>query len=572
MPVTEEVGLLIRKYAIKNAVDYGKAEPGSVLSKVVKAAAGVPIPELKAEVQGTVDAVNGMDKAGLEREYAPFAAEFEQKAKASAEKSEKPRMELEGAVVGQFATRFAPEPSGYAHLGHAKAAWLGREFADMYKGTLALYFDDTNPSKEKQEFVDEIKGDLGWLGLKFDREYYSSDHMDALYGFAEKLIGGGDAYVCSCAQDTMKELRFAGKGCEHRDRPVGENLSLWKRMLGGELGENEVVLRLKLDMASLNTTVRDPVAFRIMTEPHYRQGTKYRVWPTYDFNTPIVDSLEGITDVIRDKDYELRDELYGRILDLLALRKPRIRSMARLKIIGNMTSKRKTNALIEDGSLSGYDDPRLITVPGMRRRGIQPRAIREFVLKSGMSKNDSRVSIDVLLSENKAVIDPVAKHLFFVKDPFRVVVKGEGERPVKLRLHPTADLGTRDYSTWDEFYISKEDADLLNEGDTFRLKDLMAVKVASLDEKGMVAVAVAENEGKVLQWVSGRDYVECSVLIPGSLVDDKGEFIKDSLGTAGGYAEDYVDKLDAHDIVQFERFGYCILDDKESMRFILVSK
>jgi len=332
------------------------------------------------------------------------------------------------------------------------------------------------------------------------------------------------------------------------------------------------VLRLNLDIASLNTTMRDPVAFRIMTERHYRQGTKYRVWPTYDFNTPIVDSLEGITDVIRDKDYELRDELYMTILDLLGLRKPRIRSMARLKIIGNMTSKRKTNALIKDGSLSGYDDPRLITVPGMRRRGIQPQAIREFVLKSGMSKNDSRVSIDALLAENRTVIDPIAKHLFFVKDPFRVVVKGEGSRPAKLRLHPTNDMGFRKYDTWDEFYISKEDGDSLEEGETFRLKDLMAVKAVSVTEKGITGSAVQSDEGKVLQWVSGRDYVECSVLVPGALVDERGEFIKDSLGTVGGYAESYVDKLAAHDIVQFERFGYCILDDRKSRRFIMTSK
>ena len=208
----------------------------------------------------------------------------------------------------------------------------------------------------------------------------------------------------------------------------------------------------------------------------------------------------------------------------------------------------------------------------LRRRGITPAAIRSFVLRFGLSKTDGVVKMEMLLAENKKLIDPIAKHLFFVKDPFKVIVKGEKPHGAKLRLRPTGDAGFREYKTWDEFYVPRDDADAANVGDMVRLKDMICVRISSKTEKEIVAEVVKGQEGRVVQWVSGRDYIESSVLVPEELFDEKGGVRKGSLKTVRGYVEAYADRLEAHEIVQFERFGYCILDDKESCRFILISK
>ncbi len=561
-----------RKFALKNAMDYGKANLGAVLSKVLASN-----PELKKEIKEVsamigkiVDDVNSMRRSDLEDEFEKHAEEFKEKEKIKEEKNAKPRMELEGAVTGHFNTRFAPEPNGYAHIGSAKATWLAREFADIYKGTVALYFDDTNPEKEKQEYVDELKRDFEWLGVRFDREYYSSDHVEKMYEYAEKLIKEGNAYACTCERERMKELRFAGKECEHRQNEKAKNMHLWMRMLSGEFKDNEMVLRLKLDMAALNTTMRDPVIFRIIDHAHYRQGTKYKVWPTYDMNTPVVDSLEGITDVLRDKNWEMRDELYNRLLDLLGLRKPKIRSMSRIEISGNLTSKRKTNALIQEGKLSGYDDPRLITISGLRRRGIQPQAIRNFVLKFGMSKSKQEVKMEMLLAENRIVIDGIARRLFMVQEPVELKVSGIPKEygKVKLRLHPSNDLGQRECKVSDTFLISGSDAETLDEGDVFRLKDLFNVKVEKMDKH--ITAKFDGNEAvdaPKFQWVNAKDSIKCKIIrIDDLLVND--EFNPESMTASEGYAEEYVKELKQNEIVQFERIGFFKLDDFNHMTFI----
>lgn len=328
-------------------------------------------------------------------------------------------------------------------------------------------------------------------------------------------------------------------------------------MLNGKIEENEATVRFKGDMRAQNTIMRDPVMLRIIETPHYRVGTKYRVWPVYDFNTPIVDSIQGITDIIRSKEYELHDELGDELLKILGLRVPRMHLEARLNIKGNITQKRDIRKLIDEGKISGWDDPRLMTIMALRRRGIMPAAIWNFVLRLGMTKTDSTVPLEMLLAENKKVIDPIAKHLFFVSNPVEIEMP-EMAGTVKLRLHPTADFGFREYKVGKTFYIAKADAKPAK-GTRLRLKDLGKAK------------ELGENE-KVVQWVSQGNYVECTVLIPGPILDDKENFNPDSMETASGYVESYAKNLEEHEIVQFERFGYCILDDKKKMRFIFISK
>ncbi len=566
-----EIGATIRKYALKNAHDYGKASEGSVLGKVIPYSKNVKIQDLKRLVSEEVTKINGMDRAAIEREYSSFKDEFEQKERETAEKTAMPTIRIDGAEKGNVVTRISPAPTGYMHIGHVKQALLSEEASRIYDGKFYRYFDDTDPELCRQEYVDSMMKDHEWLGMKFDRTYYASDHIAEMYKYAEQLIDAKNAYVCTCSRETMKERRFLGVGCEHRKESVEENRRLFGGMLDGRVAEGEATVRFKGDMASNNTAMRDPVIMRIVDTPHYRTGKKYRVWPTYDFNTPIVDSLNGITDIIRSKEYELRDEESRAILAALGLRIPRMHLEARLNIRGNITQKREIRKLIDEKRLQGWDDPRLLTVMALRRRGIMPQAIRNFVLRLGMTKTDSTVPLDALLAENKKVIDTAAKHLYFVPDPVRMVVNGAARSRAKLRLHPLKDYGFREYDTGECFYISRDDSSSIEAGAGVRLKDFMDVKVM---KKGSSIEAASDNSagGRIVQWVSDGNYLECTVLVPMPIVNDDGRFNPDSLRKISGYVESYAERLKEHEIVQFERFGYCILDDKKRMQFIFISK
>ncbi len=508
MRMDSNVSDVIRKYAIKNAHDYGKADAGSVLGKVIPTAKGAPLHELKIEVSRIVREVNLLSRAEMEEAYKPFSAEFEKKAEETFRKTEKPRLVIEGAEEGKVITRMPPGPSGYMHIGHVKQAFLSEEAAKIYNGKFYRYFDDTNPEKCEQRYVDEMIKDHRWLGLKFDKTYYASDFVDKMYPYARRMIEKGKAYVCMCSKEEIKKRRFEGRECDHRKQLAKENLELFEGMLNGEFREGQAVVRYKGDMSSLNYNLQDPVLLRIVETAHYRAGNKYKVWPVYDFNTPIVDSLQGVTDVIRSKEYELHDELGRQLLQALGLRMPRFHLEARLNIKGNITKKRVIKQLIDEKKVEGWDDPRLLTIISLRRRGIMPEAIRNFVMRLGMTKTDSFVPLDMLLAENKRVIDPIAKHLFFVADPVKVTVSGAGNVDAKLRLHPTKDFGFREYNVGDIFYISKEDADALKVGEVIRLKDLMDVKI--LQRGGSIKAERCEGGagGKIIQWVSKKKLQE----------------------------------------------------------------
>ena len=567
--------LAIRKFAIKNAIDYGKADAGSVLGKVIPQARGIPVPELKKEVQKIVGEINSLKKNALEKEYAPFKEEFEKRAEETVKKTEKPKLVLEGAEMGKVATRIPPGPNGYLHIGHMKQAVLSSELAKMYDGKFFRYFDDTNPEKDRQEYVDAMIRDHEWMGFKFAKTYYASDMVDKIYDYAKQLIKIKKAYVCGCSREEIKEKRFAGKQCKHRKQGVEDNMALFEGMLNGKIKQGAAIVRFMGDMKAANTVLRDPALLRIIETPHYRQGTKYRVWPVYDFNTPIVDSLQGVTDVLRSKEFELRGELGRQILGALGLRVPRIHEFSRLNINGNVTAKRIIRKLIAEGQLKSWDDPRLMTLMALRRRGIRPEAIANFIMKIGMTKSENNLPFEMLLAENRKVIDPIAKHLFFVANPVRLTVLGARKLDAHLRLHPGADFGFRDYETGEAFYISKDDADQIKKGAILRLKDLVDVKIKKVEKNGIVADMhedIGGKDSRIIQWVPEDNHVECTVQVIGPLLDENENVDPNSLQTVSGYVESYAEKLDEHEIVQFERFGYCILDDKKNMRFIFISK
>ncbi|MGI0100865.1 MAG: glutamate--tRNA ligase [Candidatus Micrarchaeaceae archaeon] len=561
----------IRKYALKNAMDYGNAKDENVLAKVARSVPKDMMVELRAEVSKTVSEVNSLAGDELKRQYGAYSDEFAEAQERRAESTSKPRMVLEGATKGDFATRFAPEPSGYIHVGHASAAFLAQEFSRIYDGKLFLYFDDTNPEKESQEFVDSIKSDMEWLGIGFDKEYYASDNMSTIYECARKLIESNKAYACECRADQIKEGRFNGKECVHRSTTPKENMDKFEKMLDKKYEEEKIVVRIKGDMSSKNTALRDPTILRVKNHRHYRQGDKYAVWPTYDFNTPINDSKNGVTDAIRTKEYELRGESYDMVLNYLGMRIPRMHLHGRIAIKGQPRQKREIRKLISDGYIKGYNDPRLVTIAALRRRGIQPEAIREFVLGFGTSLAESTVDIAPLLSYNRHIIDAEARRLYYVPAPIDIEIKNLVQKDIELKLHPSKDLGSRKYSIQNRFYISGSDASMLKDGDVIRLKELFNVKV-KWDYDSWTGEIVEPESERRLQWVCDGNYLKCKVLVPGEVLDGEGNFNRSSLQVNEGYIESYAANLEKGDIIQMERFGFCILDDKDRMQFIFISK
>jgi len=559
----------IRKYALKNAIDYGKAKADNIIGKVIRNHKEIPVDEIKKRVSDIVEKVNMLSKEELENEYKQYEEEFKIAAEEKAKES-KPKFIIEGVERGHVVTRFPPEPGGYIHIGNAKQCYLSDEIARLYDGKIYLYFDDTNPEKCKQKYVDAIKEDTAWMGIKFAKEYYASDFIEQIYEYGKKLIESNNAYVCTCSNEKIKKDRFEKRECEHRTQSAETNLKMFNDMLNRKYKEGEAIVRLKVDMKAENSTMRDPTIFRIKSTEHYRQGTKYIVWPTYHINTLIVDALNGITDVVKSKEYEIWDALHKKLLNLLGLPLFRIHYEARLSIIGTITSKREMRKLISEGIVKSWDDPRLVTIAALRRRGIQPQAIRAFVLRFGLSKTDSYSEMSALLAENKKVIDPIAKHFFFVSKPIEVLTSIK--KNVKIKMHPMQDYGFREYNIDGNLFVSQEDINDAKTGDIIRLKDLFDIEIKSIDNKIYAEQSSAPQNSRIIQWVPANDYIKCSIVIPKEIVDKDGRFNPNSLEVVEGFAEGKVKDLNEKEIVQFERFGYCILDNKEQMQFIFISK
>ena len=560
---------IIRKFALKNAIDYGKADFNAVLGKVI---ANIPnakehIEEYRKLVKEVIDKINAMKREEIVNEYKNYEEEFKEKEKIKKEETSHSNISIEGAEIGKVITRFPPEPGGYIHIGNAKQAILSDEIAKMYKGSIYLYFDDTNPEKSKLEYVYAIKEDTNWLGINFAKEYYASDFIPRLYEFGKELIEKGLAYVCLCSEEEIKNNRKNKVACEHRNYSINENLSLFNDMLNNKFDDGEAVLRLKLDIASPNPAMRDPTLFRVKHKIHYRQGDKYFVWPTYHMATPIVDSLNGITDVIRSKEYELYRDVHIFILKNLNLRIPRIHEEARLRIRGNVTQKRILRELMNKGILMGWDDPRLVTIKALRRRGIQALAIRRFVLRFGLSKTDSEVDMDMLLSENRKIIDPIAKRLFAVIDPIKINIESF-EKSVSLPIHPDRDIGYREYKVENEVFISKSDYESIREKEIINLKGLAQIEIIKKDNS-FINAKISDLKGeKTIQWVPAKNNVRGYLLIINDLLDKNGEINKNSIERKEVLIEDYINKLNENELIQFERIGFFKLDKKNPIELL----
>ena len=557
----------IRKYTLKNAVDYKLAIPAKVVGKVIG-----EFPDAKNDMKATMKLLNEEAKRvnALTHEQAQAEMkEFEYEER----KEEKKELELPGATQGHVLTRFPPEPSGYPHIGHAKAAWLDCQSAANHGGKMLLRFDDTNPEKEKQEYVDAIKEGLTWLGIEWSGESYTSDRMDDFYTYCDEMFVKYKAYVCTCTAEQVKKGREEKKACDCTVREPQENMSLFRKMREGKMVGGSAVVRFRGDMHSDNTVMRDPTLFRIITAPHYRQGDKYKCWPSYDFVAPIMDSTEGITHAMRTKEYELRNELYFAILKILELRPPQLIEFSRLSIKGAPISKRLITPLIEQKKVEGWDDPRLPTLKALARKGILPEAVKSFVLSFGLTKVESEPNWGALLAENRKILDERCMRRYFARSPAKLMVEGAPGKEVEVPNHPkNAGMGKRKMATASEFWIAGTDAEALSVGETFRLKELYNLVVTEKAD-GMVRAKYDADEGlaaKKIQWVPLESAVACKVKIAGDLLDEAGNFRENSLSEDAGFCEISCRELALGDIVQFERYGYARMDKKEEHGLVFI--
>lgn len=526
--------------------------------------------------------------------------------------------DLKEGVYTRVQTRFPPEPNGYLHIGHAKAICIDFGTAEKYGGSCNLRLDDTNPTKEDVEYVDAIMEDIKWLGYHWDNVYYASDYFDYIYECALELIKKGLAFVCDLTADQMREYRGtlteAGKESPYRNRSVEENLDLFRRMTDGEFENGAKVLRAKIDMSSPNLNMRDPIIYRIMKVPHHRTGDKWCVYPMYDFAHPLSDAKEGVTHSLCSLEFENHRPLYDWFLKALDIKTPpRQIEFARMNVNYTLTSKRKCLKLVKDGLVSGWDDPRMATICGMRRRGYPAEAVREFVSKIGVSKAYSVIDFALFESCVRDYLNREAERTMAVLRPLKVIIDNYDENlteELEVEVNPNKpELGNKKVTFSKEIYIEKEDFMLDPPGKYFRLcpakevrlKGAYFIKYASLetDEKGNITAVHctydpatrggdAPDGRKVkgtIHWVSAKTAKKATVRLYDRLFmvenpsDEEGvSSFADNLNpnslevVKGALIESDVANAKPGDVFQFMRQGYFTVDPDTTEDEIIINR
>ncbi len=521
------------------------------------------------------------------------------------------REDIEAGRCQKVITRFPPEPNGYLHIGHAKAICLNFGLAKEFGGDCHLRFDDTNPTKEEQEFIDAIKHDVEWLGFKWSGNVrHASDYFDQLYAWAIYLIKQGKAYVCDLSADEARayrgSLHEAGKNSPYRERSIEENLDLLERMKAGEFKEGEKALRAKIDMASPNINMRDPILYRIRHAEHHQTGNKWCIYPSYDFTHGQSDAIEGITHSICTLEFADHQPLYNWFLENLPVpAKPRQYEFARLNLNYTITSKRKLKQLVEENHVDGWDDPRMSTISGYRRRGFTAAAIRDFCERIGVGRADAVVDMGVLEFCIREDLDANAPRAMCVLKPLKVVITNypeDKQEILELSRHPKKEeLGKRQLPFAREIYIDQGDYDenppkgykrlVPNEEVRLRGSYVIRAEKAIKDANGNVVElhctydpdTLGKNpEGRkvkgVIHWVPANQSIECEVRLydrlfktpnPNKTEQENGSFLENinpnSLVVLKGCrAEPSLANATLEDRFQFEREGYFYLDSKDS--------
>lgn len=569
MDVDNKILELVQIITLRNALDYnGQARFDSVISKLLASRPEIKtqIKEIMPKVKEVIEQINSLtidEQKVLLNNKDPHG--FQKKKVHEERESQLPP--LINAITGKVVTRFPPEPNGYPHIGHAKAAYIDEEYARMYSGRIILRFDDTNPLNEKIEYYDAIMDGISWLNIFPDLIKNTSDDIYLLHSYGKELITKNGAYICTCNQTIIHDLRSKGISCSCR-KEQDKILENSDKIFSGYYHQNEAIIRFKGDMTSNNTAMRDPTLFRIIESTHPKIGDKIILWPTYDFAAPIEDSIDGVTHALRTKEYELRNQLYREILNILKLRVPEVMEFSRLEFDGLPVSKRKLKPLIEENKVDGWSDPRLPTLVGLKRRGIKPEAIRRFVLSLGITLSETKPSIEILESFNRKVIDSQSQRLLFVEKPFKISITNSTPREIILKNHPSLNMGSRKINVKNTVYISSRDIEKLSIGNEIRLIDLYNIKIIKVDMNNKEIIAeftndVIKDNIQKIQWVSKDDAIDYKIIKPNKLfVDDK--FNPHSLEILEGFAESFVSTLSRDTMVQFIRLGFCRIEDNKS--------
>ncbi len=512
--------------------------------------------------------------------------------------------DLAAGRVSSVVTRFPPEPNGYLHVGHAKSICLNFGVAEQFGGVCHLRFDDTNPEKENQEFIDAIKDDVQWLGFQWAGDVrYASDYFDQLHAWAIYLIEQGKAYVCDLSPDQAREYRGTltepGKNSPFRDRSVAENLDLFTRMRAGEFDEGARVLRAKIDMASPNMNLRDPILYRIRKAHHHQTGDKWCIYPTYDFTHGQSDAIEGITHSVCTLEFEDHKPLYDWFIDNLPVpARPRQYEFGRLNLDYTVTSKRKLKFLVDEKVVAGWNDPRMPTISGMRRRGFTPRSVRNFCDMIGVSRSDGMVDVAMLEHALRDDLNKNAPRAMAVLRPLKVVIENLPEGHVEMLradYHPELDLGARDMPFTRELFIDQDDfkeeyskkfKKKFTPGNRIRLRHSYVIEATGYekDADGNVVLVTAKLiEGTlgtdsaddikpkgVVHWVSATECKQAELRLyerlfthqtPDKTDGDFMEYVnRDSLKIITAFIEPALAEVAAESNFQFEREGYYVAD------------
>lgn len=554
----QELELIVQKFALQNAYKYCKTpQAGAVMGKLVGTH-----PELKPKakelmpiIQKVLDEVCRMSPDEVRARLQAIAPELIEELHVKKEaKRGLPELDISNVKPGQKATlRIAPNPNGPPSLGNARGIIVNYEYARMYDGVFIMRFDDTDPSIKKpmleayQWYVDQAR----WLGCPPDKVVIASDRLPLYYEYAEKLIELGQAYVCFCDHGSFKELKDKGIPCPHRDVSPEKNLKNWRAMLDGDYKE-KVVLRIKTDIKHKDPALRDWVAFRIVREEHPRAGSKYIVWPMLDFESAMEDHFLGVTHIIRGKDLMKTADKQRYVYKYLGWEYPNVSHWGRVRLLG--FGKFSTSVMkkgIEAGEYTGWDDPRLPTVAALKRRGIEPEAIRNVMVGMGVTETDIEFSMDTLYAENRKIIDPKANRYFFVNDPVPMKVHGAPQTTAKAPLHPLDHKrGFREICVCEspEILVTLSDKNQAKAGDIIRLKDLYNVRVTSMEpfqaEYMGNDLSVLKQGAKIIHWAPVNG-LAVRVLGP------DGEY--------HGVAEQGIHN-ELNNVVQFERFAFCRID------------
>ena len=555
---------LVFKHSLFNASQHaGRANLGSIINKIIaeKPELKSDIKNLMNEIKPIVEKINSMSP---EKQIELLQKDFPNMKSKTKHDEKFPLPSLPNFnSYEKIITRFSPNPNGHLHIGHVKAFRLDLRYAQKHSGKLFLRFDDTNPIAIKTEFYNEILENLDWMGIIPDQITYTSDYLDEIYKIATQMFYDNHLYICECESDLIKNNRLKKQTCEHSlsdnsDKQISDFLS--SRING--------VVRFKGNMKSDNTAMRDPIMLRLVVGEHPRTGKKYNIWPTYDLAAPITDCLEKVSHALRSKEFELRDELYNEITQILSNQgkvksRPSLVSFSRLSMKGSPTSKSNIKSLLDKGQIDNWHDIRLVTLSALHKRGFIPEGISNFVDSLGLSKSESSPDFELLASFNRKARDKSDKRYFFVPNPVKLQINNVPIKSITLNHHPTENLGNRTIELSDEFYVSHDDVDSLNAGDEIRLMDLFNIKI--IEKTNTITADYTSTKPlsnlKKIQWVS-HDSIDFNLLIPDNekytiASDGSFEFLPDSLTTRNGIAESHCKTLTEGDMLQFNRIGFC---------------